>query len=304
MPVARDTEIKSNPSSSSTLINGNQPSSSPVMRKASPLPLPAYPTPSAPWQYSHNPANGSLSAPDSTSSPTSTAAGKTSQVLAKLTAENDRLRREINAEKAAKEEAVQQFQVLKGRVNRLEEQNATLNHQFDTNESALTRKERRLDDLRATLEEESSRRKRAEDREAEMGRKLGETVSQAAREVAEAHTAQKMAESAYSTISKEYSGLQKRLDLLRSELHEAVSRIDKEKEIHRKQLQRLEILFDQQRHQQEKSEKQIEEMGALIRSYQQTEDSVKMLEKQMKETVEEMRWVMNLHISREGPPRG
>jgi chromosome segregation ATPase len=272
------------------------------MRKASPLPLPAYPTPSAPWQYSHNPANGSHSAPEPAPSSTPTAAGKTSQVLAKLTADNDRLRREIKAEKAAKDEALQQFNVLKGRVNRLEEQNATLNHQFDTNESALTRKERRLDDLRLTLEEETSRRKRAEDREAEIGRKLGETVSQAAREVAEAHTAQKMAESAYATISKEYSGLQRRLDLLRSELHEAVSRIDREKEIHRKQLQKLEVLLDQQRHQQEKSDKQMEDMGALIRSYQQTEDNVKILEKQMQETVEEMRWVMNLHASREGLP--
>jgi chromosome segregation ATPase len=272
------------------------------MRKASPLPLPAYPTPSAPWQYSHNPANGGHSAADQSPTSAPTAAGKTSQVLAKLTAENDRLRREIKAERAAKDEALQQFQLLKGRVNRLEEQNATLNHQFDSNESALTRKERRLDDLRTTLEEESSRRKRAEDREAEMGRKLGDTVSQAAREVAEAHTAQKMAESAYSTISKEYSGLHKRLDLLRTELHEAVSRIDKEKEAHRKQLQQLEILLDQQRHQQEKSDKQMEEMGTLIRTYQQTEDNVKILEKQMRETVEEMRWVMNLHISREGLP--
>jgi chromosome segregation ATPase len=304
MPVGRDTEFKSTPSSSSTLTNGIQPPASPAMRKASPLPLPAYPTPSAPWQYSHNPANGSHnnSATDSSPSSNPSAAGKTSQVLAKLTAENDRLRREIKAEKAAREEAIQQFQALKGRVNRLEEQNATLNHQFDTNESALTRKERRLDDLRITLEEEASRRKRAEEREAEMGRNLGETVSQAAKEVAEAHTTQKMAESAYATISKEYTGLQRRVDLLRQELHDAVSRIDQEKEIHRKQLMRLEILLDQQRHQQEKSDKHVEEMGALIRGYQQTEDNVKALEKQMQETVEEMRWAMRLHVSREGMP--
>jgi chromosome segregation ATPase len=272
------------------------------MRKASPLPLPAYPTPSTPWQYSHNPANHSHAPPDSSPATTPTAAGKTSQVLARLTGENDRLRREIKAEKAAKEEALQQFQVLKGRVNRLEEQNATLNYQFDTNESALTRKERRLDDLRATLEEETARRKRAEDREAEIGRKLGETVSQAAKEVAEAHTAQKMAESAYSTISKEYSGLQKRLDILRTELHEAVDRIDTEKEVHRKQLVQLEILLDQQRHQHEKSDRQVEEMGTMIRSYQQTEDNVKVLEQQMQETVEEMRWAMRLHAAREGMP--
>jgi chromosome segregation ATPase len=268
------------------------------MRKASPLPLPAYPTPSAPWQYSHGP-NGATS-PDAP--PTPTAAGKTSQVLAKITAENDRLRREIKAERAAREEATEQYQVLRGRVNRLEEQNATLAHQFDANEGALTRKERRLDDLRATLDEEIARRKRAEEREAEMGRNLGETVSKAAKEVAEAHTLQKSAETAYSTISKEYSGLQRRIDTLRKELHTAVERIDTEKDVHRRQLTQLELLLDHQRREHERSDKQVAEMAALINSYQATENNVKALERQMKETVDEMRWAIRLHQSREGKP--
>src|ERR1700753_4172522 len=166
MPVGFDGE--STPSST-TAVTNSSPSPSPTMRKASPLPLPAYPTPNAPWQQT-NGVNGA--------SADSAPAGKTSQVLAKLTGENDRLRREIKAEKASREEAVQQFQALKSRVSRLEDQNGTLSMQFDANESALARKERRLDDLRSTLEEEVARRKRAEEREAEMGRKLGETVSQ------------------------------------------------------------------------------------------------------------------------------
>ncbi|KAF2436384.1 hypothetical protein EJ08DRAFT_144931 [Tothia fuscella] len=299
MPTGRESDTKF-PSRASTLVllpaKSSPSKSSPTMRKASPLPLPAYPTPNAPWQYSHGP-NGTLA---SDNSPSPTAAGKTSQVLAKLTAENDRLRREIKAERAAREEATVQFQVLKGRVNRLEDQNQTLNHQFDTNEGALTRKERRLDDLRATLAEETGRRKRAEEREAEMGRKLGETVSQAAKEVAEAHTLQKAAENAYSTISKEYSGLQRRIDILRKELQEAVERIDFEKTKHRRQLTQLELVLDQQRREHDRSAKQVVDMKALITTYQETEDNVKALEKEMQETVDEMRWVMALHQSRAG----
>ena len=261
------------------------------MRKASPLPLPAYPTPSTPWQ----PTNGVAGLPEATPP-----AGKTSQVLAKLTGDNDRLRREIKAEKAAKEEALQQFQALKGRVNWLEDKNATLTMQFDANENALARKERRLDDLRAILDEEVSRRKRAEEREAEMGRKLGDTVSQAAKEVSEAHAAQKNAENSYATLQNEYSGLEKRIKFLRSEVEVAVERIDEEKAMHRKQLTQLEVLLDQQRHQQEKSDKQVQEMSALLRSYRDTEENVKRLEMELQETVHEMRWVMRLHRSREG----
>ncbi|KIW01027.1 uncharacterized protein PV09_07543 [Verruconis gallopava] len=297
------------PEGSSDLTNGHHSSSSPqqadisnflssssVMRKASPmpqaLPQPAYPTPSTPWQQA---SNGLTSPTDS--APT---AGKTSQVLAKLTSECDRLRREIKAEKAAKEEAVQQFQALKGRVNWLEDKNSTLAMQLDANENALARKERRLDDLKASLEEEIARRKRAEDREAEMGRKLGETVSQASKDVAEAHMAQKNAENAYATLENEYQGLQRRIAFLRKEVEDLTKKINENSAIHKHQLTQLEVLLDQQRHQQEKSDRQVQEMSALLREYRETEENTKRLEIEMQDVVHEMRWVMQLHRTRSG----
>jgi chromosome segregation ATPase len=227
-------------------------------------------------------------------------AGKTSQVLAKLTAECDKLRREIKAEKAAKEEAVQQFQALKGRVNWLEDKNSTLTMQLDANESALTRKERRMDDLKTSNEEEKGRRKRAEEREAEMGRKLGETVSQAAKDVSEAHMAQKHAENAYATLENEYNGLQRRILFLKKEVDTLTGKINDNSRIHKEQLTQLEVLLDQQRHQQEKSERQVQEMSALLREYRDTEENTKRLETEMQDAVHEMRWVMRLHQSREG----
>ncbi|KAE9974965.1 hypothetical protein BLS_002853 [Venturia inaequalis] len=276
--------------SSTTLADQTPPPPSPMMKKASPMPLPAYPTPSTPWQQHTNGV---------TTDATPSSAGKTTQVLARLTSENDRLRREINAEKAAKEEALQQYQLLKGRVNRLEEQNGTIQMQFDHNETALVRKERRIDDLRLTLEEESARRKRAEEREAEIGRKLGETVSRAAQDVSEAHEAQKASEVAYETLKREYTGLEKRIQLLRDEVVTAVKRIDAEKAVHRKQLTQLEVLLDQERNQQEKANKDVREMGLLIQSYRATEENVKYLEAEMQKTVHEMRWAMRLQEARQ-----
>lgn len=229
------------------------------------------------------------------------AAGKTSQVLAKLTADCDRLRREIKAEKAAKEEAVQQFQALKSRVNWLEEKKSMLSMQLDTNENALARKERRLDDMKATLEEEIARRKRAEEREAEMGRKLGETVSQAASDVSKANTARHAAENAYTTLENEYSGLTRRISFLRKEVDTLTSKINENSAVHKKQVLQLEVLIEQQRQAQEKSERQVMEMGELLRSYRDTEDNTKRLEGELQSVVHEMRWVMRLHESRTGP---
>jgi chromosome segregation ATPase len=256
------------------------------MPQALPQPSPS----SSPW---HHTTSTLVSPTDSTP-----AAGKTSQVLAKLTAECDRLRREIKAEKAAREEAVQQFQALKTRVNWLEEKNSMLSLQLDTNGNALARKERRMDDLKAGLEEEIARRKRAEEREAEMGRKLGETVSQAAKDVSSANTARKAAENAYATLENEYSGLTRRIAFLRKEVETLTSKINENSAVHKRQVLQLEVLVDQQRQAQEKSERQVGEMASLLRGYRETEENAKRLEGEMQRAVHEMRWVMRLHESR------
>jgi hypothetical protein len=175
-----------------------------------------------------------------------------------------------------------------------------LSLQLDTNGNALARKERRLDDLKAGLEEEVARRKRAEEREAEMGRKLGETVSQAAKEVSEAHTARKAAENAYATLENEYSGLTRRIAFLRKEVETLTGRINENSAVHKKQVLQLEVLVEQQRQAQEKSERQVGEMAGLLRGYWETEESTKRLEREMREAVHEMRWVMRLHESRSG----
>jgi chromosome segregation ATPase len=116
--------------------------------------------------------------------------------------------------------------------------------------------------------------------------------------------AQKAAETAYSTLSKEYSGLERRIQLLRQEMEVAVKRIDDERAVHRKQLMQLEILLDQERQQQEKADRQVQEMATLLRSYQATEENVKRLETEMQTTVHEMRWAIRLQRSREHKPPG
>ena len=260
------------------------------MRKASPLPLPAYPTPQPPW---------AVSSP--TSSPVNTAAtGKTSQVIERLTAENDRLRREIKAERAAKEDAQQQLRTVKAVVEQLKEKNNTLQYQFETNDNALARKERRLDDLKSTLEREVDRRRRAEDREAEMGRELGETTAEAAKQVSEAQSSAKFSDTAYSTLSKEYRDMDTRVHTIHQEMRKRTERDEIEREEYGSKVAQLEILLDQQRQQQEKSDEMIQKMADELKGYRETDDNVKVLEVEMDRAVKEMRWVMRLQTAR-GP---
>jgi hypothetical protein len=274
------------------------PRPSPSSRTNSGLPLPKYPTPPPPWGPPQQP-NGVPPNGVNGTSPVG-GGGKTSQVIEKLTAENDRLRRELRAERAAKEDAVQEAQAMKARITYLEDQNSTITYQYDTNEQALARKERRIDDLRMMIEEEARRRKRAEEQSNEMGKKLGETVAEAAREVAESKEARKMAELQCETLQREYNTLDGRMAAMRQEWEGWEKRINEEKEKHRRQLCQLEVVLDQQRQHQEKSDKTVAEMTEIIQGYRATEENMKQLETEMATVVMEMRWVMRLHKAREG----
>ncbi|KAF2674018.1 hypothetical protein BT63DRAFT_408243 [Microthyrium microscopicum] len=259
------------------------------MRRASPSPFPAsYQSSSSPWQ------NGS----PSTSSANPTATGKTSQVIERLTAENDRLRRELNAEKASKEELVQQQRVLKAMLDALETKNNDLQHQFHTHDGALARKERRLDDLKASLEQEVLRRKRAEDREAEMGRKLDEVAADASREVAQFKNTAKAADTAYLTVQKEYLGLRSKLDTVQTGFREFVTTEGQKRKDTETKLVQLEILLDQKRQAVEQADKTNREQAALLEQFKSEFVEIHERKEEMIEATNQMRWVMGLQRAR------
>lgn len=270
-------------------ITASSPASSSTMRKSSPMPLPAYPTPPAPWG-AKSPSSSSLAAAPAT--------GKTSQVIEKLTSDNDRLRRELNAERAAKEEIQQQFRTVKKVVDELQEKNDNLKYQFETNDGALARKERRLDDLRASHTEEVKRRKRAEEHAAEMGRKLDETSANSAKQIAVAKNGHKMAETAYSTLSKAYQNLEGQIQSTRQEFQTIIQQKAAEAKARDERLTKLELLLDQKRQQQEAHEKAVQDLSATLEAYRETEDTTRATEIAMRETVEKMRWVMKLRDAR------
>jgi chromosome segregation ATPase len=266
------------------------------MRRASPLPFPAYPTPPTPWQPTSN--SSPLSPANASSSSLTTGTGKTSQVIEKLTAENDRLRRELKAERAAKDELLQQQRVLKALVDQLEDKNSTLKHQFDTHDGALARKERRLDDLKAHLETEVGRRKRAEEREAEMGRKLGETNAEASRQVAVAKMAMKHSESAYQTVSKEYLDLRTKIGGVVGEFREFRRSVEDQRRERERRLMQLEVLLDQKRQAMEHALKVNREQAALLEQYKEEIGDAITRKEEMIETTHKMRWLIGLHAAR------
>lgn len=268
--------------------------STPNMKRASTLPFPAYPTPPAPWQ-----AAGSASpATPPPANPHPVATGKTSQVIEKLTADNDRLRRELKAERAAKDEALQQQRALRGLVDSLQDKHSTLEHQLGAHDGALARKERRIDDLKAALEQEAGRRRRAEEREAEMGRKLGETSAEAAKQVAEAKLAARASEAACATVSKEYLDLRARVEALQRGFDAFTKEAGEARREREARVAKLEVLLDQKRQAMEQAVGANREQAALLKRYKEETVETEERRREMIETTQRMKWLMQLHQAR------
>ena len=109
-----------------------------------------------------------------------------------------------------------------------------------------------------------------------------------------------MAELQCETLQREYNTLHKKMAALRLEWEGWEKRINEERKKHRRELCQLEVVLDQQRQTQEKSDKTVAEMSEIIQGYRTTDENMKQLETEMATVVMEMRWVMRLHKAREG----
>jgi chromosome segregation ATPase len=246
-----------------TAVNGSH-RTSPTLKRASPAaPYHSHPTPPS-WQ------SPSSSAGPPSGSP---ATGKTSKVIERLTAENERLRRELNSERAGKEEAVRGEKALRTKVEELVEKNNTLTNAFDSHDAALARKERRIDDLKLALDHEVARRKRAEEREAEMSQELGEVKSKSAGEVARAKNIALQKENEYETLSRTYVGLESQVERLRLNQRTTLEKVAADAREKEAGITRYEVLYDSMRQRMETIEELLLKSNTTLGEYKATSES-------------------------------
>ncbi|KAF2622079.1 hypothetical protein BU25DRAFT_403418 [Macroventuria anomochaeta] len=138
--------------------------------------------------------------PNPHSNPQSTPTNsKTSQYIDKITSDNDRLRRELRAEKLAREDEATRISAAKSKA---EDSRAELQHLqvlAETNARAIERKDRKLEEMKATLDAEIQRRKAAEQRAEEALKMLGDTRSETQRQLATAYEMKHMADTQLET---------------------------------------------------------------------------------------------------------
>ncbi|KAK6002648.1 hypothetical protein QM012_001398 [Aureobasidium pullulans] len=234
--------------------------------------------------------------------------GKSGRVIEKLMAENDRLKREIKAEAAKREELQRTANAQKPRLEALQAENARLSHCKAVDESVIKRRDRKIEDLKAELDIERQKRESLEHRVQEAERKMGEyqehsnkEVQQAVEEAKHATTHASILETSHRQLSSEY---RQRIAAANKQLRE----LNDDREEDRKRLIKLDVVNHQMRQESEKARKLYSELLTASDKYKAEKDSevdlvlgdVKALkggilhrELELERTLEEMHEVMN-----------
>ncbi|KAI4754983.1 hypothetical protein E4T52_13740 [Aureobasidium sp. EXF-3400] len=243
--------------------------------------------------------------------------GKSGRVIEKLMAENDKLKREIKAEAAKREELQRTANAQKPRLEALQAENARLSHCKAVDESVIKRRDRKIEDLKAELDVERQKRESLENRALEAERKMGEyqehsnkEVQLAIEEAKHATTHASILETSHRQLSSEY---RQRIAAASKQLRE----LNDDREEDRKRLIKLDVVNHQMRQESEKARKLYNELLASSERYRQAKDSevesvvgdVKELKaginhrevvlestlEEMHEVLNRMKWTMNMH---------
>jgi chromosome segregation ATPase len=281
-----------------------------------------------PMLTSHRVTSGPLAidnlamAPDPVTTPPSwgrsnshaTAQSKTSQYIDKITSENEKLKRELKAERLAREDEVKRVSAARSKAEDSRAEHQHLQLLVDTNSRALERKDRKMEELKAQLEQESKRRKVAEQRAEEALKMLGDTRSETQRQLAAAYEQKHLAETNADTAREGYRRLTDSYEKRLKHINEELNELRKQRHEDADKIKRQDIISDQLQHELSRTKRSESKMIDMMGQYKQEQrkemdDMVKeaerlrmtlpekeneatMLLAEMTQTRDKMRWVM------------
>jgi len=244
------------------------------------------------------------------------ALGKSGRVIERLMAENDRLKRDLRSEIAKREELQRSLQTQKPKLDSLQAENARLTNIKSMDDNIISRRDRKIDELRHELEIERQKRDSAEQRCATAENQKEELEDSSKKEIQcereQARHATLHAEilqTSHLQLSREY---RQRI----ASTSKAIRDLGTEREEDRKRMARLDIVTSSMRQETERlrcahggfvtvwqrfqsaKQQEFDELESNAHNMTTVVDSqerlnVKLAE-DMTETMSKMKWVMQL----------
>ncbi|MCJ1363458.1 hypothetical protein MMC16_002565 [Acarospora aff. strigata] len=235
--------------------------------------------------------------------------GKSGRVIERLMGENDRLRRELKLQSLRCEEEAKRSEMARSKLESLQASNDNLISMREVDKTALTRRERKIEELKADLEGERSRREKAERETKETSKERDEIVARCRMEVMEEKETSKKATTQYDVLSSSWKGLtdgyRHQMEMLKAD----IKTLNEKSAEDRKTLEKLKVVMEQTRQESEKMGKVKQAVAKKFEDYKtETEEAIRsMREKaarnekanegvlgEVEKVVGEMRHVINL----------
>ena len=199
--------------------------------------------------------------------------GKSGRVIEKLMGDNDRLQREKKLATVKLEEEVKRSESARSALEGLQMSNANLVSIYEADKSFLAKKDRRIEELRADLETERSRREKAERETRESRRERDEIVEKLRREVAEDKEQANRSNSQYEVLSKSWRSMEEKYERqaqsLKNDLRDLRTEIDSDKQ----KLVQLEVITEQLRQEGNKTRKAKDKLSSDFQKYKAEQES-------------------------------
>ncbi|KAE8548370.1 mother-specific HO expression [Talaromyces marneffei ATCC 18224] len=235
--------------------------------------------------------------------------GKSGRVIHNLQEEIARLTRELSLYRSRAEEAQHINETLKEQIINISERLRNSEQSNETNLASIARKDRKIEDLRAEVQNEKSRRLRAEAETAKVNQLMSEEQDEFHRKCAELQEMSNYSTSQYDVLSKtslrERSDMQRKFKGIRDEL----ASLRDQAELKDREQERLDALINRQNQELETERRRIQEIFTAYDTYKTARDrefedlltkgrqnqaNVDAAVASLKETEDKMKWVMHV----------
>lgn len=223
--------------------------------------------------------------------------------------DNDRLRRDKTLATAKLEEEVKKSESARSTFDALQAANDNLQSMHDIDKAALTRKDRKIEEMKAELDAERSRREKAETEAKITRREREDEVEKYKKEAMKGQEESRYATTQYDVLSKSWKSMeqtyQRQTQKLRADMKEMHDSITKDQQ----KLSQLGLISDQLRQEADKAKKakdkifgdfeaykeeQSKSLSAIKERAERNDTTNDQLAREMETVLGQMRYVVNV----------
>lgn len=241
--------------------------------------------------------------------------GKTGRVINKLVSDNDALKRDIQIERLRAEEAKQAAKLIEDKMDRMVNEYEGRLLEANVTKTLLSRKERQVETLTASVDLEKKKTKAALESERNWRDEMEKIRSEAKTQVEKSSTHAQLMEGRYNAISSHWKEQGDQVKRAMTKMRNEIASIVEERKSDDDKIQTLRDLCEQQDCNIKELRREKEEISRLFEQYKKTqEDDLRDIKtnakrreeeqelqlEQAREALNKLRWALNVKKNVEG----